>query len=171
MMRAFLYWLTGHLPCRIISDGERPYLERYYLFTLLGWRFYLHRFVGSDPDRGLHDHPWSRAFSIILAGWYWEHTRSGTHRVKWFNTLTGDTFHRVVLPLKGMTRGLADYNPRATDYEPCWTLFFHRAEYVKEWGFLRGQVFIPYVRTRNDETAYWWKRVPKGRNEPRRAAP
>lgn len=49
-------------------------------------------------------------------------------------------------------------------------LFCGRAEYVKEWGFLRGQVFIPYVRTRSDETAYWWKRVPNGRNEKRRAA-
>lgn len=159
MMRTFLFWLTSRLPCRIISDGNAPYLERYYLFTLLGWRFYLHRFVGSDPDRGLHDHPWARAFSIVLAGQYWEETRSGRRLVRWFNSLTGDTFHRVVLPHVGL-------------YEfPCWTLFFHRAEYVKEWGFLRGQVFIPYIRTRSDEMPDWWNRVPKGRNEPRRAAP
>lgn len=159
MMRTFLFWLTSRLPCRIISDGNTPYLERYYLFTLLGWRFYLHRFVGSDPDRGLHDHPWARAFSIVLAGQYWEETRSGRRLVRWFNSLTGDTFHRVVLPHVGL-------------YEfPCWTLFFHRAEYVKEWGFLRGQVFIPYIRTRSDEMPDWWNRVPKGRNEPRRAAP
>ena len=157
-MRTFLFWLTNHLPCRIISEGDHPYLERYYLFTLLGWRFYLHRFVASDPDRGLHDHPWARAFSIILAGWYWEETRSGTRKVRWFNSLTGDTFHRVVLPIR-----------YADEFEyPCWTLFFHRAEYVKEWGFLRGQVFIPYIRTRSDEKADWWKRVPKGRDEARR---
>ena len=79
-MRKLLFWLTSHLPCRIIAEEGSVYLERYYLFTLLGWRFYLHRFVGSDPDRGLHDHPWSRAFSIILAGWYWEQTRSGTRK-------------------------------------------------------------------------------------------
>lgn len=171
MMRTFLFWLTSRLPCRIISDGNTPYLERYYLFTVLGWRFYLHRFVGSDPDRGLHDHPWSRAFSIILAGQYWEETRSGRRLVRWFNSLTGDTFHRVVLPHVG----LHEY--------PCWTLFFHRAAKVKQWGFLRQtpmhtptgwrviQLFTPYVYTRADEMPDWWTRAPKGRDEPRRAAP
>lgn len=170
-MRKLLFWLTSHLPCRIIAEEGSVYLERYYLFTLLGWRFYLHRFVGSDPDRGLHDHPWSRAFSIILAGWYWEQTRSGTRKVRWLNTLTGDTFHRVVLPSEGFVRGLPFLHPDFNKDAPCWTLFFHRAEYVKEWGFLRGQVFIPYIRTRTDEMPDWWVRVPKGRDEPRRAAP
>lgn len=182
MMRTFLFWLASRLPCRIISDGNTPYLERYYLFTVLGWRFYLHRFVGSDPDSGLHDHPWSRAFSIILAGWYWEHTRAGVRKVRWFNSLTGDSFHRVVLPLAKYTDPYLD--------QPCWTLFFHRAAKVKAWGFWReakvsdlvigddghlvgkqGAVFVPYVYTRTDEVADWWNRVPKGRDEPRRAAP
>ena len=66
-MNRLLLWLTGFLPCRIISEGDQPYLERYYLMTLFGWRFYIHRFVASDPDRGLHDHPWPKAYSIILS--------------------------------------------------------------------------------------------------------
>jgi len=99
MNNKLLYWLSGFMPCRLINDGDRPYLERYYVGTLLGWRFYLHRFVGSDPAGTLHDHPWSKAYSLILSGWYWEETRSGTRRVRWFNSLTGDTFHRVVLPV------------------------------------------------------------------------
>jgi hypothetical protein len=56
-MRAFLYWFTGRLPCRIICDGDSPYLERYYLWTVFGTHWYLHRFVASDPDRGYHDQP------------------------------------------------------------------------------------------------------------------
>ena len=48
--------ISDRLPCRIISDNDQPYLERYYIATLFGVRLYLHRFVGSDPDRGLHDH-------------------------------------------------------------------------------------------------------------------
>jgi len=178
IMRAFLFWITSHLPCRIISDGDAPYLERYYLCTVLGWRFYLHRFVGSDPDRGLHDHPWSRAFSIILAGWYYEEARSGTRKVRWFNSLTGDTFHRVVLPYRMRSPDANTYG--WVRYEvPCWTLFFHRAEYVKEWGFLRrfpvadnadAKMFTPYIRTRTDEMPDWWNRVPKGRDEARRAS-
>lgn len=172
-MKILLYWIAGFLPCRIIDHEGQSYLERYYLFTLLGWRFYLHRFVGSDPDGSLHDHPWSRAYSVILSGWYWEHTRSGARRVCWFNSLTGDTFHRVVLP---------QVHPMFPQdgVKPCWTLFFHREKYVKEWGFWRSAgftskgvsaEFYPYIRRRDDERPDWWKRVPKGRDEPRRAAP
>ena len=68
MKKKFLWWLTGYLPYKLIQEGERPYLERYYLFTILGWRFYIHRFVDSDPGRGLHDHPWRRAVTFVLDG-------------------------------------------------------------------------------------------------------
>lgn len=156
MIAKILYWFTGFLPVRYINDGQRRYLERYYLFTLLGWQFYIHRFVGSDPDRGLHDHPWPRAFSIILSGWYFEQTRSGTRKVTRFNHLTGDTFHRVVLPLC----------PPESDQacQECWTLFFHRAVRAKEWGFLRplkldsnAQVFVPYDYRHEGSQTEWWK--------------
>ena len=50
LLYRFLYWWSGHLPLRLISKAGGPYLERYYLFTLFGHRFYLHRFVASDPD-------------------------------------------------------------------------------------------------------------------------
>ena len=65
--------ISDRLPCRFI-DGPKgePYLERYYLIGLFGWHAYLHRFVDSDPDRGLHDHPWGRAVSLVLSGAYRE---------------------------------------------------------------------------------------------------
>lgn len=130
-MNRLLLWLTGFLPCRIISEGDQPYLERYYLMTLFGWRFYIHRFVASDPDRGLHDHPWPKAYSIILSGWYWEELRSGRRKVRWFNSLTGDTFHRVVLPeIVSETNEGMYFHPRF-----CWTLFFHTVGDTKAWGF------------------------------------
>ena len=162
------FWLTSRLPCRIIDEDGRPYLERYYLGTVLGWRFYLHRFVGSDPDRALHDHPWTRAFSIILSGWYWEETRSGTRKVRWFNALTGDTFHRVVLPQTySIKRGFSD--------SWCWTLFFHRTGHQKDWGFLRpingengAALFMPYRYSREGNQRDWWLRAPKGKAELRR---
>ncbi len=154
-----LYWISGFLPFREISDGDTPYLERYYVGTLLGWRFYLHQFVGSDPDRGLHDHPWPRAFSLILSGFYYEETRSGERIVKWFNSLVGDNFHRVVLPRH-------PYNPYRE--VPCWTLFMHKAGSVKPWGFLRPPatppsfpqvdylIFEPYQYTREGSQKDWW---------------
>jgi hypothetical protein len=155
-----LYWLAGRLHCRIISDDGAPYLERYYLATLFGVRFYLHRFVGDDPARGLHDHPWPWALSLILFGRYLEETRSGTRLVRWVNWLTGDSFHRVLL----------------IDRRPVWTLFAHRAAYVKPWGFLKGgsfgtAMFYPVAQGPGGGSAAgeWWKTCPQGRFERRRA--
>jgi len=158
MRRRLLYWITDRLPCRIISEGDAAYMERYYLFTLCGVTFYIHRFVASDPDRGWHDHPWPWAMSFILRGWYWEHTRrfDQSHRVRWFNFLLGDSFHRVVLP---------DGVPEV------WTLFVHREGNVKDWGFLKnkgqlGWVWVPH--TTSNKMGQWWKTAPRGRDEPRR---
>lgn len=162
-MRKLLYWLSGRLPCRLINDGDRPYLERYYVGRLFGLTFYLHRFVASDPARGLHDHPWDRAYSIVLAGRYYEQTRSGWRLVRWFNRLTGDTFHRVVL-MDGMPH--------------VWTLFCH-GPYTKRWGFMKpidtvaGEELLLWVPHANqtDEASgkqRWWDTAPHGADEHRR---
>lgn len=163
-MNRLLYWIAGRLPCRIISDDGQPYLERYYLATLFGVRLYLHRFVGDDPNRGLHDHPWPWAFSLILFGRYQEETRAGTRLVRWWNWLTGDSLHRVVL----------------IDRRPVWTLFGHSAAYVKPWGFLqrhagdkRLAVWRPFNYSEGGDgraaPGEWWKTVPLGAFESRRA--
>lgn len=184
MIRRLLYALSGRLPCRIISDGATPYLERYYVGTLFGWRFYLHRFVGSDPDRGLHDHPWRRAYSLVLAGWYWEERRyGGTRKVRWFNALTGDTFHRVVLP-RDYPSGIPC--TRCNSPISCWTLFAHTAGDEKDWGFWRdgfthpkigafagdidAALFQPYryPQEHGEKPAQWWLTAPKGRETPGR---
>lgn len=171
IMNKILWSITAHLPMRTINDGKRPYLERYYLFTLLGWTFYFHRFVGSDPDRGLHDHPWTKAYSIILAGWYWEETRSGTRKVRFFNSLTGDTFHRVVLPHAECNEFQPSAHIQWQDGKACWTLFFHRASKSKAWGFLSSaeqygfaegaKVFTPYKYSREGNQDQWWLTAPK----------
>lgn len=161
-MRRLLLWLSARLPLRIISEGDKPYLERYYVCSAAGLRVYLHRFVASDPDRGLHDHPWKWAVSIILAGWYVEERRDGDHVRSWLNFLVGDNFHRVVLPAGGG----AD----------VWTVFIHRAGKRKPWGFLRGPdetgvlTFheFQYTGGEKSEERKWWLDAPLGRDEPRR---
>jgi hypothetical protein len=180
-MARFLFWLSGFLPCRIIDGDDGPYLERYYLATLFGWQFYLHRFVASDPDRGLHDHPWRLAFSLILSGFYFEETRAGTRVVRWANWLTGDSFHRVVLPFHAK-----QITPTAQEYAgpviPCWTLFCHGPN-VKPWGFWRERmlgapgypvsdgsaIFDPYTYQREGRPDKWWKTARPGRRAPGRA--
>ena len=107
MIEPILYAFTARLPCRLIDgDQGQPYLECYYLFGFLGWHAYLHRFVDSDPDRGLPDHPWGRAVSLVLSGGYDEvrhcagdpdQTCTRTLGPGRLNRLRGSDFHRVVL--------------------------------------------------------------------------
>lgn len=178
-MKALLMWLTGRLPGRIYSDRATPFLERYLVGRLLGITVYIHRFVASDPDRGLHDHPWGWAFSLVLRGRYEELTRQGTRPVGWFNFLRGDSFHRVVLPRQayyptdadGYWTGIREYSE-----QECWTLFIHGPN-VKRWGFLRpieqgngAQYFHPH-RDRDGEgaeSADWAATTPRGRDLPRK---
>ncbi|MDW3683082.1 hypothetical protein RA280_15255 [Cupriavidus sp. CV2] len=165
MIRRLLMAYSASRPVKIICEEGRPYLERYFVCAVFGIRIYLHRFVGSDPDRGLHDHPWRWAVSLILLGWYYEATRQygGLRPVRWFNFLTGDTFHRVIL------------NPateQTDEFDVCtpaevWTLFIVPAKDVKAWGFLRdkgqiGQVFTPFSYGQHGKPAKWWLSAPKG---------
>lgn len=157
MIRSLLFWLSGYLPCRLINDGAVPYLERYHIGQAFGWTFHLHRFVDSDPGRGLHDHPF-RAFSIVLAGHYIEQTRAGSRVVRWFNSLSSDTFHRIVIP----------------DGMQVWTLFAHGPK-VKSWGFIRpmqvahNEEVMLWVGAPNSNSGAWWKTAPKGKDTERQA--
>ncbi|MGD2119521.1 MAG: hypothetical protein PVG66_14260 [Chromatiales bacterium] len=161
----FLFRLTGNLRCRIINGNQgEPYLERYHLLRLPGGGgVYIHRFIDSDPDRGLHDHPWKAAVSLILAGSYRELRlieQGGQQQVierimsAWrLNRLKGDDFHRIVL------------HDEAT---PVWTLFAHTGKY-KDWGFLNvaenGEPsFVSHESVaREEDHRLWWKTAPKGK--------
>jgi hypothetical protein len=105
--KTLLYKLSAFCRCRVINGPDhQPYLERYHLLRLpFGYRIYLHRFVASDPGRGLHNHPWKHALSLVLCGSY-EETRmldaradntlhSRRLRAGDFNFISGDVFHRV----------------------------------------------------------------------------
>jgi hypothetical protein len=156
VLESLLLSLSARLPCRLI-DGEHgePYLERYYLFGVFGWHAYLHRFVDSDPDRGLHDHPWERALSLVLSGGYDEmrpraadpgQTCIRTLGPGRLNRLRGTDFHRVVL----------------RQGRPAWTLFLHGPR-VKGWGFVQHGEYRAMARD-GEEFRHrdWWKQAPKG---------
>src|SRR5689334_12083560 len=80
----------------------RNYLYRWYIIPnnrLLN--VYLHKFVGSDDDRALHDRPWPNV-SILLKGVYLEHTKHGAdfHRAPSIIFRRAGTAHRLELVTK-----------------------------------------------------------------------
>ena len=164
LMSRLLYRFTAHLRCRIINGNHgEPYLERYHLFRLPGGGgVYIHRFIDSDPDRGLHDHPWNSAASLILTGQYRElRFAESNHKKKIgdrilkagrLNILDGDDFHRIVL----------------VDDKPVWTLFAHSAK-IKDWGFMTvseagESQYAPHEDVTSEAGhANWWKVAPRGK--------
>lgn len=162
--------IASNRPVRPINgpNGE-PYLKRYYLFRIpiLDITFYLHHFVDSDPDRGLHDHPWGWACSLILSGFYTELKAVDIERkefslilvsrYQWrLNFLRGDDWHRVIL---------AEQYGKPLD---CWTLFIHGPR-IKGWGFMQTEAHLdngrglvtgykPQTINRRWDDFKWWKK-------------
>ncbi len=57
----------------IVNCAHDPYLHRWYVLRSERIGLFIHKFVRSDEDRALHDHPWS--FIVIpLWGGYIEHS-------------------------------------------------------------------------------------------------
>jgi len=164
-MKRILHWIANKRPGRkIVGPNQEPYLERYFLFhiPLLNITAYLHHFVDSDPDRGLHDHPWGWACSLVLTGGYTE-LRAVNHdlldfeiqiikrKAGRFNFLTGDAWHRVMLK----------------ENQDAWTLFIHGRR-KKGWGFIQYEAVSPFrdrvtrqepfTINRRWENQKWWKK-------------
>jgi len=151
--------VSDRLRVREILIGGRPYLERYYLGRLGPVTLYLHRFLGRDGERQVHDHPWTWSVGIPLVGGYTEERllwlcphegwRSVMRRVRWFapNVITARTFHRVARVEPG-----------------TWTLFVHGRR-VKGWGFLeREHAGVRYHQPYDVwASAEWTRNAPTGR--------
>ncbi len=165
MLAKPLYKLTGNLPCRLIKVHNKPYLERYYLGKFFGFTFFIHRFLASDGDRFVHDHPWKWAIAIILAGRYKE------EKMLWLDPEKG-----WVSRYRNMFPGKINYIPAQSFHrildpqKETWTLFIH-SKRVKNWGFLKYD-------TQNNTTSYhqpeevkssrkWYLNAKKGKQSKR----
>jgi len=131
--RRLLLRLTDRLPARVIKgpDGA-PFLERYHLLRLplVGAEVMIHRFVASDPDRGLHDHPWRWAAALLLAGSYDELV------VPRIDAPKGERFRRRLGPLRvNWVRPRRFHRVLLAPGSDAWTLFVTGPR-MKVWGFL-----------------------------------
>lgn len=128
--RAWLTRLLAGQPHQVIGGVDDPYLLRWYPIPRNPvLNVYLHKFMRSDDDRALHDHPWWFV-SLMLRGQYDEVTDAGTRRRRAgsvaFRTATWR--HRVAL----MRRGLPSAG-QAWEV-PCWTLII-TGRRARTWGF------------------------------------
>lgn len=120
-------------PDFIIGNPESPYLLRWWIIPRNRFfNIYLHKFLRSDDDRALHDHPWASC-SIILRGGYFEHTFKKTY----YRAPGGIHFrrataaHRIELDIDWKNHVPGEY---PYPLKPTWTLFITGSK-IREWGF------------------------------------
>lgn len=146
---------------RVTVNCDRdPYLHRWYVFKTRRISLFVHKFVRSDEDRALHDHPWSFLVVPVWRG-YIEHSDRPMDNAEYITALLGavdcysvERFLKSVsvvspraavvsrvLPILGTRYREATYRHRVqllTDTAgnplPAWSLFFH-FEKVRDWGF------------------------------------
>jgi hypothetical protein len=140
-------------PHFIIGGEDDPYLLRYYVLPRNHFlNIYLHKFMRSDDDRALHDHPWP-FLSWIIKGEYQEHTPSRheqdcamtriTQRKRWSIAYRPAKWaHRVELYRELYEVARNDHTPHGgplvrywgSREKPVWTLILTGPK-VREWGF------------------------------------
>lgn len=115
---------TSRCPDVVIGGEADPYMLRWWLIPRTRFfNIYLHRFLRSDDDRALHDHPWWNV-SLLLEGEYTEHTIAA-----------GGVNQRTVRKAGEMkARGAKSAHRIEIHAGPCWTLFITGPK-IRQWGF------------------------------------
>lgn len=90
---------------------------------------YLHRFLRSDDDRALHDHPW-RNRSWVIDGEYLEHLQDGSVVVR----REGDVVDREAIEA---------HRVELIPGKPAVTLFF-TGPIIRSWGFYCPKGWVPW---------------------------
>ena len=126
-------------PDLVIGNNDSVYLKRWWLVphNVLPFNVYLHRFLRSDDDRALHDHPWAN-ISILLSGPYTE--VMPRNRKEWMLKGNRDVIRKRRYPFIPVFRD-ANWIHRVEldkdkegNEKPLWTLFI-TGKYRREWGF------------------------------------
>lgn len=122
--------MTSRPPDQIITDGDLPYMERWWIIPRNpAGGVYLHRILRSDKDVP-HDHPW-RNTSYVLEGTYMEQDLNGEQTPR----VPGDIVHRsasrahrLILPEGGI---------------PVISLFLI-GPWERDWGFHCPKGWVPW---------------------------
>lgn len=123
------------LRAEVIKGTADQYMKRWWLLALPGGRrVYLHKFIGSDWSRDLHDHPkWF--VSIGLWGGYveevGEHAYVHSHDLKGWLTKRR---RRWVAPWVRFFPATQIHRLRVNRRRPCWTIVI-TGSISREWGY------------------------------------
>lgn len=131
--RAALNTMLSRAPDFIIGGSDDPYLLRWYVIPRNPVaNAYLHRFMRSDDDRALHDHPWP-SVSLMLAGEATEHTiaRGGIH------------CRRIIRAGDIVARGPRFAHRIELHAGECTTLFMTGPR-IRAWGFHCPTRWVPW---------------------------
>lgn len=113
--------LEVHSGCDNADSSTPLYLKRWFLLDYSETKsrpaILLHKFVRSDPDNALHDHPWEFV-SFMLWNGYVEQTEKGFERIK-----AGRVIHRT-----------AHDKHRVHVDKPAWSLVITGPK-EKSWSF------------------------------------
>lgn len=106
------------------------YLLRWHLVRTRWGSLYVHRIIGSDDDRALHDHrSWN--VSVLLAGEYCEHLQAGEKHVR----SAGDVVAR---------RAITPHRLELRDGLHALTLFI-TGPHQRDWGFVTEAGWVQHV--------------------------
>ena len=123
-------------PHMIVGGSDNPYLLRWYVIPRNPvLNVYLHKFLRSDDDQALHDHPWWFV-SLILKGRYAEISEKPL-KIRTAGSLAfrrSSHRHRVELLCPPATMAEIAQATAPRDLVPCWTVIVTGRK-VREWGF------------------------------------
>ena len=142
----YLYNKTANVraPDVIIGDESDPYLYRWHVIPRNPiFNVYLHKFLRSDDDRALHDHPWIN-MSYLLLGEYVEIVPSVDFELDRSTTAiirrAGDICFRGP---KSLHRISLMWSRNRKNEHVCWTLFVTGPR-VRRWGFACPKGWVDY---------------------------
>ena len=112
-----------------VGPADDHQLQRWFILPRNPFQnVYLHRFLRSDDDRALHDHPWDNR-SWMLDGEYLEHLQDGSTATRF----AGDVVERRAIEAHRVELVTG----------PAVTLFF-TGPVVRDWGFYCPQGWRPW---------------------------
>jgi hypothetical protein len=135
-------------PDQVIGSIDDPLLLRWYVIPMNMWfNIYLHKFMRSDDDRALHDHPWFNV-SLPLTEGYYEHLPyrgNPQETIKFERRPWRLYFRNAELPHRIELHTKLIWRDDGLDLleKPVWSLFLTGRK-VRSWGFYCPKGWVPW---------------------------